>query len=153
MHLTVANSYGRNFLFSLLRVNRLDFVTSALASRYPEYRTLSRPGGTRSAWPVSAPELLTTGATAAAPVFCPRPAKGHELHLQSTKTRDINCAKSARNLLAFCLSCFFPMAVWRRTAQDRRGADHRPLDSRIKGARCAAVGRVTVQKLIATFLA
>jgi len=39
-----------------------------------------------------------TGATAAAPAFCPRPAKGLELHLRSTKTRDINCAKSPRNL-------------------------------------------------------
>jgi hypothetical protein len=43
--------------------------------------------------------LQTTGATAAAPAFCPRPAKRHELHLRSTKTGDINCAKSARNLL------------------------------------------------------
>ena len=59
-------------------------------------------------------------------------------------------AESARGVLcpAFC-----PMAVWRRIAQDRRGADHRPLDSRIKGARCAAVDRETVQRLIAIFLA
>ena len=57
----------------------------------------------RSAWLLPAPKLLTTGATAAAPAFCPRP---DELHPRSTKTRGINCAKSARNLLAFCLSWF-----------------------------------------------
>jgi len=43
------------------------------------------------------------------------------------------------------------MALWRKIAQDRRGARHRPLDSRIKRPRCAAVDRVTVQRLIATF--
>jgi hypothetical protein len=52
-------------------------------------------------------ELLTTGATAAAPAFCPRSAKRHEQHLRATKTQDIIRAKSARNLLAFCLSWFF----------------------------------------------
>ena len=46
-----------------------------------------------------------------------------------------------------------PIAVWRGIAQDRRSTDNRPLDSRIKGARCAAVGCVTVQRFIVTFLA
>jgi hypothetical protein len=36
----------------------------------------------------------------------------------------------------FCL-----IAIWRSAAQERRGAEHRPSDGKIKGARCAAVGR------------
>ena len=143
---------NRNGPQCLLRVNRVDFATSALASAIHNtghHHVRLRP----VCWLLPAPGLLTTGTAVAAPAFCPRPAKRHELHPRSTKTPDINCAKSARNLLAFCLSWFCPIAVWRRIAQNRRGADHRPLDSRIKGARCAAVGRQTVQRLIATFLA
>ena len=60
------------------------------------------------------------------------------------------CAESAAGVLGLV---FCPIAVWRRIAQGRRGADHRPLDSRIKRARCVVVGRQSVQKLIATFLA
>jgi hypothetical protein len=89
----------------LLRVNRADFAMSALASAIRNTDIVTSDWD-RSAWRLPAPELLTTGATAAAPAFCPRPAKRHELHLPSTKTRDINCAKSSRNLLAFCLSWF-----------------------------------------------
>src|SRR5712664_701693 len=73
--------------------------------RYPQYRTFTSDWD----WParrLAAPELQTTGAAAAAPAFCPRPAKRHELHLRSTKTRHINCAKSTRKLLASCLSWF-----------------------------------------------
>jgi hypothetical protein len=36
----------------------------------------------------------------------------------------------------FCL-----IAVWRRTAQDWRGADRRPSDGKIKAAHCCPVGR------------
>jgi len=87
-----------------LRVNRVDFATSALASAIHNTGH-SRPIGT--GLPVALPpELQTTGAAAAAPAFCPRPAKRHELHLRSTKTRHINCAKSTRKLLASCLSWF-----------------------------------------------
>src|SRR5260370_15927135 len=43
------------------------------------------------------------------------------------------------------------MAGWRRIAQDRRGADHRPLDSRIKAQGGAAVGRERFQKLGASY--
>jgi len=46
----------------------------------------------------------------------------------------------------FCL-----IAIWRRIAQDRRGADHRPLDSRIKAQGGAAVGRERFQKLSARY--
>jgi hypothetical protein len=67
--------------------------------------------------------------------------------------RHNDCNESARSLLLGASSGFCLIAIWRRIAQDRRGARHRPLHSRIKGARCAAVGRVTVQRLIATFLA
>ena len=88
-----------------VRVNRVDFAMSALASAVHNTGHYHVRLG-RSAWLLPAPELLTTGATAAAPAFCPRPAKRHELHLRSTKTRDINCVKSARNLLVFCLSWF-----------------------------------------------
>jgi hypothetical protein len=78
------------------------FCDVSFSVRYLQYRTLSRPIGTG----LPGSFLRPTGATAAAPAFCPRPAKRHELHLRSTKTRDITCAKSARNLLAFCLSWF-----------------------------------------------
>jgi hypothetical protein len=101
-----------------LWINRVDFATSALASAIHNtghYHVRSD----RSAWLLPAPELQTTGATAAAPAFCPRSTRRRELHLRSTKTRDINCAKSVRNLLASCLSWFCPMAVWRRIAKDR----------------------------------
>jgi hypothetical protein len=85
-------------------VNRVDFARSALASgihNTGQYHVRSRP----VCLPPS-PELLTTGATAAAPAFYPRPAKRDDLHLRSTKTQGINCAESAWNLLAFCLSWF-----------------------------------------------
>jgi hypothetical protein len=36
---------------------------------------------------------------------------------------------------------FCPTAVWRRIAQDRRVADHRPLDSKIKANRVCCGGR------------
>ncbi len=84
----------------------------------------------------------------------PRSAKRRELHPRGRRRTGIptapnppgTCSRSA--CLGFC-----PTAVWRTIAQDRRGADHRPLDSRIKGARCATVDRQIVQKLIAIFLA
>ena len=128
------------------------FCDVCFSVRYPQYRTFTSDWD----WPacrLAAPELQTTGAGAAAPAFCPRPAKRHELHLRSTKTRHINCANPRGSCSRHACPGFCPMAVWRTIAQDRRGADNRPLDSRIKGARCAAVGRVSVQRLIATFLA
>ena len=97
---------------------------------------------------------------------CLRPAQPRQLRRSVLdRLRDMSCIcgrqrpgiSTAPNPRATCSrsACpgLCPMAVWRRIAQDRRGADHRPLDSRIKGARCAAVGRVSVQRLIATFLA
>src|SRR5260221_10759915 len=81
------------------------FCDVCFSVRYPQYRTFTSDWD----WPacrLAAPELQTTGAAAAAPAFCPRPAKRHELHLRSTKTRHINCAKSTRKLLASCLSWF-----------------------------------------------
>jgi hypothetical protein len=48
------------------------------------------------------------------------------------------CAESAAGVLGLV---FCPIAVWRRIAQGRREADCRPSDGKIKGARCAAVGR------------
>jgi hypothetical protein len=59
-----------------------------------------------SACRVPVPKLQTTGAAVAASAFCPRSALRHELHQRSTRTQHINCAKSARNLLASCLSWF-----------------------------------------------
>src|ERR1700759_4574996 len=53
-----------------------------------------------------------------------------------------------RASLGFCL-----IATCRKISQDWRGPRHRPLDSRIKGERCAAVDLQTVQELIAIFLA
>jgi hypothetical protein len=47
------------------------------------------------------------------------------------------CERSA----AGCWSGFFSIAVWQMTSQERRGPDRRPSDGKIKGARCAPVGR------------
>jgi hypothetical protein len=78
--------------------------------RYPQYRTLSRPIGICLRGPFLRPNC-TDRRTAAAPAFCPGPAKRHGLHLRSTKTRDINRAKSARTRLAFCFSWFLSDGV------------------------------------------
>ena len=129
------------------------FCDVCFSVRYPQYRTLSRPIGTGLPAAFLRPNCL-------------RPAQLRQLRRSVLDwLRDMSCIcgrqrpgiSTAPNPRGTCSrsACpgFCPMAVWRRIAQDRRGADHRPLDSRIKGARCAAVGRVTVQKLIATFLA
>ena len=121
--------------------------------RYPQYRTLSRPIGTGLRGSFLRPN-------------CKRPAQPRQLRRSALdRLRDMSCtcgrqrpgistAPNPRGTCS-CSACpgFCPMAVWRRIAQDRRGADYRPLDSRIKGAGCAVVGRVTVQRLIAIFLA
>jgi hypothetical protein len=47
------------------------------------------------------------------------------------------CERSAAGVLVW----FCSIEVWRRAAQQRRGAERRPSDGKIKGARCAPVGR------------
>ena len=129
------------------------FCDVSLSVRCPQYRTLSRP--------------IRTGLRGSfLPPNCLRPAQQQQLRRSVLgRLRDMSCIcgrprpriSTAPNPRATCsrsaCPAFCPMAVWRRIAQDRRGADHRPLDSRIKGARCASVGRVSVHRLIATFLA
>ena len=129
------------------------FCDVSFSVRYPQYRTLSRPIGTGLPGSFLRPNCL-------------RPAQPRQLRrCVLDRLRDLSCIcgrqrpgiSTAPNPRGTCArsACpgFCPMAVWRRIAQDRLGADHRPLDSRIKGARCAAVGRQPVQKLIAIFLA
>ena len=72
-----------------------------------------------------APELQATGAKAAAPAFCLDRLRDEEPAYQLRQSTRGTCSRHARP--GFC------RAGWRRIAQDRRGADHRPLDSRIKG--------------------
>jgi hypothetical protein len=117
------------------------FCDVRFSVRYPQYRTLSRPIGTGLPGSFLRPNCLRSAQPREAPAFCPRSTTRHELHPRSTKTRHINCVKSALNLLASCLAWFCPMAVWRRIAQDRRGADNRPLDSKIKANRVCWCGR------------
>jgi hypothetical protein len=128
------------------------FCDVSFSVRSP-HRTLSRPIGTGLPGSFLRPNCL-------------RPAQPRQLRRSVLdRLREMSCIcgrqrpgiSTAPNPRGTCSrsACpgFCPMAVWRRIAQDRRGADHRPLDSRIKGARCAAVGRQPVQKLIAIFLA
>jgi hypothetical protein len=135
-----------------LRVNRVDFATSALASAIHNTGHL-RPIGT--GLPVALPRPN-----------CKRPAQPRQLRRSALdRLRDMSCTcgrqrpgiSTAPNPRGGCSrhACpgFCPMAVWRTIAQDRRRAKHRPLDSRIKHPRCAAAGRVTAQRLIAIFLA
>ncbi len=88
------------------------------------------------------PRQLRMMASIASPARVPRPKSLHT-----------GCTKPALNLLLRWSSRSCLIATCRGISQDSRGARHRPLDSRIKGARCAAVGRVTVQRLTASFLA
>jgi hypothetical protein len=80
------------------------FCDVSLSVRYPQYRTLSRPIGTGLPGTFLRPNCL-------------RPAQPRQLRRSvldrlremscicgRQRTRGINCAKSARNLLAFCLS-------------------------------------------------
>jgi hypothetical protein len=52
---------------------------------------------------------------------------------------------TATNLRGICCRVlglvFFPIAVWRRTAQERREADRQPSDGKIKAAMCGPVER------------
>jgi hypothetical protein len=129
------------------------FCDVSFSVRYPQYRTLSRPIGTGLPVAFLRPNCL-------------RPAQSRQFRRSVLgRLRDVSCIcgrqrpgiSTAPNPRGTCSrsACpgFCPMAVWRRIAQDRRGADHRPLDSRIKGARCAAVGCQAVQRLIAIFVA
>jgi hypothetical protein len=115
-----------------LRVNRVDFATSALASAIHNTGH-SRPIGT--GLPVALPRPN-----------CKRPAQPRQLRRSALdRLRDMSCTcgrqrpgiSTASNPRGSCSrhACpgFCPMAVWRTIAQDRRGADNRPLDSRIKG--------------------
>jgi hypothetical protein len=68
------------------------------------------------------PNCKRPGATTAAPAFCPRSIRRHELHLRSTKTRHINYAKSTRNLRA---SCWFRFLSDSCLAKDSAGPARR----------------------------
>jgi hypothetical protein len=69
----------------------------------------------------------------------------------SPTSRHIDCTKWARNLPLPCSSPLCLIAICRGMAHECRGTRRRPLDSRIKDARCAAVGRVAVHRLIVRF--
>jgi hypothetical protein len=109
------------------------FCDVSFSVRYLQYRTLSRPIGTGLPGSFLRPNCL-------------RPAQPRQLRRSVLdRLRDMSCIcgrqrpgiSPAPNPRGTCSrsACpgFCPMAVWRRIAQDRRGADHRPLDSRIKG--------------------
>jgi hypothetical protein len=113
--------------------------------RCPQYRTLSRPIGTGLRGSFLRPNCL-------------RPAQPRQLRRSVLdRLRDMSCIcgrqrpgiSTAPNPRATCWrsTCpgFCPMAIWRRIAQDRRGADHRLLDSRIKAARCGRSDRKRYQ--------
>jgi len=51
------------------------------------------------------------------------------------------CNESAPKLLPRCFACFCQIAIWRRIAWERRRANHRPSDGKIKAAACGTVGR------------
>jgi hypothetical protein len=130
------------------------FCDVSFSVRYPQYRTLSRPMGTGLPGSFQRPNCL-------------RPAQPWQLRRSVLdRLRDMSsicglqrpgvstapnprgtCSRSA------CTGFLSDGGLAKDSAGHRRGADHRPLDSRIKGARCAAVGRVTVQRLSAIFLA
>ena len=157
--LSTANVGERSIFMNLIEIpatgalgHSRPFWDVCFSVRYPQYRTLSRPIGTGLPGTLLRPN-------------CIRPAQPRQLR-RSVLDRpgDMSCTggqqrpgiSTAPNPRRTCsrLACpgFCSMAAWRRIAQDRRGADHRPLDSRIKGAKCAAVGREIVQGLIALFL-
>jgi hypothetical protein len=132
---------------SVVRQSRR-FCDVCFSVRYPIPDILTSVGtGPPVAFP---PKLQITGATAAASddgVNC----FGGVYRQQRTGT---STAPNQHGIYPWdALPDFCLIAIYRRTAQDWRGADDRPLDSRIKGARCAAVGRVSVHRLIATFQA
>ncbi len=100
-----------------------------------------------------ASDLRTTDTAAAAPAsllrsICEHDARATDPMVGMTTAMSLHEVCRLGASPSFCL-----IAIWRRIAHDRRGADHRPLDSRIKRPRCAAVDRQIVQKLIAIFLA
>ena len=117
------------------------FCGVSFSVRYPQYRTLSRPIGT--GLPVALPRPN-----------CKRPAQPRQLrHSALDRLRDMSCTcgrqrpgiSTAPNPRGSCSrhACpgLFPTAVWRTIAQDRRGADNRPLDSKIKANRVCWGGR------------
>jgi hypothetical protein len=125
------------------------FCDVSLSVRYPQYRTLSRPIGTGLPGTFLRPNCL-------------RPAQPRQLRrsvldrLRAASAVDkgpgVSTAPNPRGTCSrSACTDFCPMAVWRRIAQDRRGADHRPLDSRIKAQGGAAVGRERFQKLGASY--
>jgi hypothetical protein len=59
-----------------------------------------------------------------------------------TKDSAYRLQRTCERSVAGCWSGFFSIAVWRRAALERRGADRRPSDGKIKAARCGAVGRL-----------
>jgi hypothetical protein len=107
------------------------------------------------------------GPVCLAPVLrpnCLRPAQPRQLRRSVLdQLRDMSCicgrqrpgistAPSPRRTCSrHACPGFCPMAVWRRIAQDRRDADDRPLESRIKAQGGAAVGRERFQKLGARY--
>jgi hypothetical protein len=132
-HLPVLMIFGATFLMGHCHVRCL--------VHYPQHRTLPRPTETCLVAAFLRP-------------FCKQRTQPPQLPLPTSVDRARHDARSytrrvgvttATNLYEMCCRDagpgFCPIAVWRRTAQDRRSADRRPSDGKIKGARCAAVGR------------
>lgn len=86
-----------------------------------------------------ASDLRTTGRAAAATASLPVDL-ANMTRRRPTNGRHNNCNESARWLLPGRFVWLLPDRNWRRIAQDRRWADYRPLDSRIKAGRVRPVG-------------